>query len=158
MSKMVSIVGRGTGYDKVKTAAGDVWCVSSAFPLIKKICHVDLIFQLHKPNTWEEWLPDETDRVMVAFPSLYHQYPVDQMLTKYGPVFGSSISWMIALAIKEKYDTINLFGLDMATKQEYIDQRDTLFYMIGRAEASGINVVIPEESRIFFRDRIYGVM
>jgi uncharacterized protein YqgQ len=89
---------------------------------------------------------------------IYNIYPVEDMLKKYGPVFGSTVSWMIALAIEREYTIINLFGLDMATKQEYIDQRDTLFYMIGRAEAVGINVVIPEDSRIYFKDRIYGVM
>lgn len=158
MSKVLSIVGKAPGYDKVKTAEGDVWCVSSAFHLIEKMCNVDLIFNLHKPHTWEAWLPPEMERVMVAFPSLYLQYPVKEILKKYGPVFGSSISWMIALAIKEEYNIINLFGLEMATHQEYIDQRDTLFYMIGRAEALGIEVNIPEDSRIFFKDRIYGVM
>ena len=46
----------------------------------------------------------------------------------------------------------------MTTHTEYMDQRDTFFYMIGRAEALGIKVNIPEGSRAFFKDRIYGVV
>jgi len=155
--KVLNLVGKSSGYEKSFNAVGDVWCVSSVFDCLNPE-KVNLIFQLHKPDVWEDWLPEYKDKMIVAYPCLYQQYPVHKMLKKYGPVFGSTISWMIALAIEREYKIINLFGLDMASKQEYIDQRDTLFYWIGRAEAQGINVVIPEDSRIFFKDRIYGVM
>lgn len=155
--KVLNLVGKAPGYEKSFDAVGDTWCVSSVFTCLnaKK---VNLIFQIHKPEEWEEFLPEHKEKVIVAYPALYQQYPVHKLLKKYGPVFGSTVCWMLALAIEREYKIINMFGLEMASKQEYIDQRDTLFYMIGRAEAVGINVVIPEDSRIFFKDRIYGVM
>lgn len=156
--KVLNLVGKSPGYEKSFNAVGDIWCVSSVFNCLnpKK---VNLIFQLHNPDTWEPFIPEHKEKVIVGYPSVgYEQYPVHKMLKKYGPVFGSTASWMIALAIEREYNVINTFGLGMASKQEYIDQRDTFFYMIGRAEALGINVVIPEDSRIFFKDRIYGVM
>lgn len=157
--RIISIVGKSPGFDQVKEAEGDIWCVSSAFKQLEGICDVDLIFNLHKPDAFEKWLPEEYQRVCTAFPGPYRrQYPVKHMLDKYGPVFGSSISWMIALAIEEGYKRINIFGCDMATHIEYIDQRDTFFYMCGRAEALGIDIVIPESSRVFYKDRIYGVV
>lgn len=156
--KIVSLVGKSKGYEKSFSAEGDIWCVSSVFKCLSSK-KVNLIFQLHKPDDWEDWLKTYPEKVIVAFPSsAYQTYPVDAMVIKYGPVFGSTVAWMIALAIEREYNQINLFGLDMASKQEYIDQRDTVFYLIGRAEALGIKVKIPEDSRLFFKDRIYGVM
>lgn len=158
--KEVSIVGRSNGYEHSFKAEGEIWVVSSAFKLLHPD-KVDLIFQLHKPDVWESWLPEESERVVTAFPGKivkYRNYPVEYMLKKYGPVFGSSVSWMIALAIEEKFEKINIFGCDLASKEEYINQRDTFFYMCGRAEALGIEINIPEDSRSFYKDRIYGVM
>jgi len=155
--KPLSIVGRSAGFEKYLETEGAVWCVSSVFKQMYPD-KVDLIFNLHKPDAFEKWLPEEWQRVVIGFPGPYRQYPVQTMLNKYGPVFGSSIAWMIALAIEEGYEKINIFGCDMASKEEYIYQRDTFFYMVGRAEALGIEVSIPENSRTFFKDRIYGVM
>lgn len=156
--KILSIVGRSSGFEGyLKVDKTDVWCVSSVFEKMVPE-RVDLIFQLHKPEIWEKWLNNFSNKVITAFSDLYRIYPVEEMLNKYGPIFGSTVSWMLALAIKEGYNKIYLFGLDMASKEEYINQRDTLFYMIGRAEALGIEIIIPESSRIFFKDRIYGVM
>lgn len=154
-SNILSIVGRSIGYEGCYAIDGDTWVVSSIY---KKMIpdKVDLVFNLHKPEVFEQWLPK--DKAVTAFPFGENIYPVQEMLDKYGAVFGSSVSWMLALAIKMEYKTIYLFGLDMASKEEYINQRDTLYYMIGRAEALGINIIIPEESRIFFKDRIYGVL
>ena len=155
----VSIVGRGSGYNKVNEAGGTVWAVSSVFEKLSPD-KVDLIFQLHKPDVFEDWLPSQHDKVMTAFNMLgfYQLYPVDDILKKYGAVFGSTVAWMLALAIERGYEKINLFGLDMATRQEYVDQRDTVFYLIGRAEERGIQICIPEDSRLYFKDRIYGVL
>ncbi len=155
--KEVSIVGKSTGFEKYLEAEGDVWCVSSVFKDMDP-SKVQYIFQLHKPEVYESWLPGEFQRVFTAFPGPYRQYPVQFMLKKYGPVFGSSISWMIAKAIEDGYQKINIFGCDMASKEEYIYQRDTFFYMCGRAEAYGIEINIPQDSRTFFKDRVYGVM
>lgn len=157
--KEVSIVGKASGFDKVNEAEGDVWCVSSVFKKLDPE-KVDLIFQLHNPEFWEEWLPEMHEKTITAFnmQGFYKLYPVHDILKKYGAVFGSSVSWMLALAMERGYEKINLYGLDMASHQEYIDQRDTVFYLIGRAEERGIEVYIPENSRLFFKDRIYGVL
>lgn len=159
MDRSVSIVGKSPGYEKVfDTEDSIIWVVSSVFknPKIQPE-KVGLIFNMHKPEIFEDWLPKESRRAITAF-GPYQRYPVDYMFKKYGPVFGSSITWMIALAIEHGYKEINIFGCEMATQKEYIDQRDTFFYMVGRAEALGIKVNIPEGSRVFFKDRMYGVI
>lgn len=155
----VSIVGKSKGFEEYEKAGGHIWCVSSVFQQLKKN-KVDMIFNLHKPEIWEYWLPSEKARVVVAFPDLgfHNVYPVKKMLDKYGAVFGSSIAWMIALAIEMGYKKINIFGVDMGAKIEYIEQRDTFFYWCGRAEALGVEIFIPNSSRTFYKDRIYGVL
>lgn len=155
--KQVTLVGKTKGYEKSFDTEGDIWCVSSVFDCLNPD-KVDLIFQMHTPDTWEDWLQYHREKVIVAFPCSYQQYPILEMVNKYGSVFGSTIAWMLCLAIERGYERIKMFGLDMASKQEYIDQRDTVYYWIGRAEERGIEVVIPEDSRIFFKDRIYGVL
>ena len=155
--KTVALVGKAKGYEKSFNEEGGIWCTSSVFSCLNPD-KVDLIFQLHTPDTWENWLPRYKEKVIVAFPCDYQQFPAHEMIEKYGPVFGSTGAWMLALAIERGYERIKFFGFGMASKQEYIDQRDTLFYWIGRAEERGIEVIIPEDSRIFFKDRIYGVL
>lgn len=172
--KEVSIVGKSNGYKKALESPGEIWAVSSAFKLLPS-GRVKLIFNLHKPDVWEPWLEEESRRVMTAYPDREHgpdtgshspgyqhpgflQFPSKALFNKYGPVFGSTISWMMAFAIEQRYQKINIFGVDMATQEEYIDQRDTFFYMAGRAEERGIEIIIPEDSRTFFKDRMYAVM
>jgi len=159
--KSVSIVGRSPGFEQYEEIEGaHVWCVSSVFKQMdpKK---VTCIFNLHKPELFESWLPSEAKRAVTAHPGKlvnYRHFPANDLIKKYGAVFGSSISWMIAASIEQGYEEINIFGCDMGAHEEYMEQRDTFFYMVGRAEALGIKVNIPTTSRAFFKDRIYGVM
>lgn len=145
-----------SGYARAAERNCERWCVSTVY---KKLDFpVNRVFQLHQKDIWEDWLAVIEPEIVTVIPDLrFKIYPVQRMLAQYGPVFGSSIAWMMALAIDEKYDRINIYGVDMATRVEYMEQRDTFFYMCGRAEAVGIEVYIPEDSRTFFKDRIYGV-
>jgi len=158
MSKSLSIVGKSPGFEKYLEKEGaHVWCVSSVFKQMEQ-GRVTCIFNLHKPEAFENWMPEEAGRVVTAHPGKvvnYRYFPANDLLNKYGQVFGSSISWMIAAAIEQGYEEINIFGCDMATQTEYMEQRDTFFYWIGRAEAVGVKVNIPETSRAFFKDRVY---
>ena len=159
--RSLSIVGKSPGFEKyLEAEEAHVWCVSSVFKQMVPD-KVDFIFNLHKPELFESWLPEEYKRVVTAHKGVdvnYRYFPANDLLNKYGNAFGSSIVWMIAIAIEQGYREINIFGCDMATHEEYMDQRDTFFYMIGRAEALGIIVNIPETSRAFFKDRVYGVV
>lgn len=153
--KEVCIVGRGPGFEKCLDTPGEIWVVSTAFKQLPSD-RVNRIFNLHKPEAMESWLYEEAGRVVSVY-GPFHRFPANELVNKYGPVFGSSIAWMLALALEEGYEKIYITGADMATREEYIDQRDTVFYWIGRAEAAGVEVVIPPDSRLYFKDRIYGV-
>lgn len=61
--------------------------------------------------------------------------------------FNSSIAYAMALAISEKPETIGIWGVDMENEaEEFFYQRPNMEYMIGFAEGSGINVLIPDNS------------
>ncbi|NMD04081.1 MAG: hypothetical protein GYA71_12470, partial [Bacteroidales bacterium] len=54
--------------------------------------------------------------------------------------FTNSISYMIAYAIYKGYEKIELYGVDMSARDEYINQRGSVMYWIGFARAKGIEV------------------
>lgn len=76
-------------------------------------------------------------------------YPKDEMVRKHGPYFfTSSIAWMMALAIERKPDVIGLWGVDMATDEEYAHQRAGCHYFIEMAKRAGIQIVVPDGCKL----------
>ena len=76
-------------------------------------------------------------------------YPKERMVEKHGPYFfTSSIAWMMALAIEHEPDTIGLWGVDMASEEEYAHQRPGCHYFIEMAKRSGIEIVVPDGCRL----------
>lgn len=71
-------------------------------------------------------------------------------------LFASTFDYMIALAIHEKVDRILIYGFEMATSTEYAYQRDSGMILIGVAGGRGIDVVIPEESQLIPKLKLYG--
>lgn len=72
------------------------------------------------------------------------RYPLEYMVQKYGRVFSSSFSWMLAMAIEEQYTRIEIYGCDLASNTEYAEQRESTGYWIGLARGLGIEVFLPE--------------
>lgn len=60
------------------------------------------------------------------------------------PYLTSSISYMLALAIAERFEEIAVVGVDMAADSEYEIQRPGCEYLIGLALGRGIAVWLPE--------------
>lgn len=75
--------------------------------------------------------------------------------------YNNSISWMIAHAIYQGYQTIGVWGVDMALEgvhgqSEYGHQRPSVEYIIGVARGLGVEVVLPDESEICRSAFLYG--
>ena len=79
------------------------------------------------------------------------EYPVKEILEKFGGYFTNTISWMLCLAIKLQFKTIGLWGVDMAVssvlraQNEYSHQRPSCEYFIGMARGMGIEVIVPDQ-------------
>ena len=76
---------------------------------------------------------------------------------KFDPnAFGSSLSWMLALAITQMPDEIGLWGVDMAATEEYGPQKDGCLNLIQVARNLGIKVTTPPESDLLRPSPLYG--
>ena len=74
--------------------------------------------------------------------------------------FTCSIAYMIAYALYTENPsnlTIGLFGIDLANREEYREQRQCVLYWVGRAIQAGANVVISKNSALFGYTRMYGL-
>jgi hypothetical protein len=84
-------------------------------------------------------------------------YPMREMVQEFGPYFfTSSFSWMIALAISKGATEIGLYGIDMASRDEYILQRPGIYHFFNEAKKRGIKVFAPYESDIMQPPGLYG--
>ncbi len=94
---------------------------------------------------WEDIPPS------VAYPKeeLEKAFPDGQYQT-------SSISWMIALAMLEKFEEIHVYGVDMAQDTEWAEQRPACEYWIGLARGMGIKVYVPPTSDLLKAIGQYG--
>lgn len=75
------------------------------------------------------------------------RYPIEDICKYYGKpdnYFNSSASLMLALALAEnRFEQINIYGIDMKTDSEYERHRPAMHYLVGRAECSGVQLVLP---------------
>ena len=71
-------------------------------------------------------------------------YPIEAIKKKLETdYFTNSISYMIALAIYERFEEIHVYGVDMAQDSEYSDQRPSCEFFLGIAKGMGIKVHVP---------------
>ncbi len=130
---------------------------------------VDLWFELHSNLMWPEhesygkpyieWLKNQKFPIYMQDNGLVPQamsFPRDQMVEEFGDeFFTSSFAWMMALAISMGASEIALFGVDMASRDEYIQQRPGFYYFKREAIKRGIKVSAPHESDIMQSPALY---
>ncbi len=74
-------------------------------------------------------------------------YPLNRIIKKFGSdYFTDTMCYMLAYAIDKNYTEINLYGVDMADRIEYIWEKGGLEYWIGYARGKGIKVNISKGS------------
>jgi hypothetical protein len=130
---------------------------------------VDIWFELHSNLLWPEheaygkpyieWLKAQPfpvfmqDQTQVARATVF---PKNEMVALFGDsFFTSSFTWMMALAIARGATEISLYGIDMASRDEYIRQRPGFFFFKWLAEQRGIKVSAPHESDIMQAPALY---
>lgn len=93
------------------------------------------------------------------------KYPLDEILAEFGQYFvdpdhakyfTNTVSYMLALAIYEKFDEIHVYGVDMATASEYGAQKPSCEFWLGVALGRGIKIHIPAESDLLKTRFMYG--
>jgi hypothetical protein len=131
---------------------------------------VDLWFEIHGNLLWPEhksygepyieWLKKQTFPIYMQDNTLVPNatpFPKQEMVDKFGKdFFTSSFAWMMAKAISDGASEIALFGIDMASRDEYILQRPGFFFFRYLAQQAGIKVWAPNESDIMQPPGLYG--
>lgn len=147
------------------------WKIWSCSPGNQDIPRWDVWFEVHSNLLWPEcisygapyieWLKRQTGKV------IYMQdqnlvpnatpLPIQELTQEFGKYFfTSSFTYMIAMAIKAGATEIALFGIDMASKNEYILQRPGGHYFMQKAAERGIRVAVPYESDLAQPPPLYG--
>lgn len=75
--------------------------------------------------------------------------------TRREPYLTSSIGYMFALAIHERFDEIAVFGIDLNTQGEYAWQKPNAEFLLGLAAGRGLNIVIPDNCALL-KGNLYG--
>jgi len=71
--------------------------------------------------------------------------------------FTSSFAWMMAFAMKLGAKEIALYGIDMASRDEYILQRPGFFFFRYLASKRGVKISAPHESDIMQSPPLYAI-
>jgi hypothetical protein len=131
---------------------------------------IDAWFEIHSNFLWPEyrqygepylrWLNEQTFPVMAQDQTLIpraQQFPKKELIDKFGPFFfTSTFAWVMAYAIHVGVKEIGLYGVDMASRDEYILQRPGGHYFIQRAKEAGVKIHIPPESDLAQPPPLYG--
>lgn len=131
---------------------------------------IDAWFEIHGNMLWPEnkhygepylnWLRQQTFPIYMQSREWVPQaipLPIDELVAEFGPYFfTSSFSWMMAMAMKAGATEVALYGIDMASRDEYILQRPGAYYFFNEGRKRGIKFSAPYESDIMQPPMLYG--
>ena len=124
----------------------------------------------HKNNHWE-WLQEEHpfpiymlqtyDDVPGSVP-----YPLRKIQNelignfyrgeeKMEKLFSSTMNYQVALALYEKFERVEIFGIEMLGLGEYGYQRETMAFWMGKADGMGVDIWLPEPCSLLVQP-LYG--
>ena len=81
-----------------------------------------------------------------SYPGIIDQnsYPLDGIIKSFqSTYFTNTISYIIAYCLYVGAKELEIHGNDMTEQDEYINQRGSVLYWIGRAEGAGVKVTMP---------------
>lgn len=149
------------------------WTIAS-HPCARPSCgrEPDWYFDLHPPvcfqtqkkgwnPTYYTWLQRLQTPIFMqqAWPQIPMAvaYPLHRVTAEYRGFFSNHVAYLIALAMMEGVQKIGIFGCEYQKNSEYQHQRDSLIYWLGRAEQSGIELVLPtRDSGLLHPMTLYG--
>jgi len=83
-------------------------------------------------------------------------YPIKEVLGLFGDYLTNTISYMMALALMERFEEVHIYGVDMAVQSEYFYQRPSCEYFLGIMAGRGVKIVIPKDSDLLKTRFLYG--
>jgi hypothetical protein len=166
----ITLLGKAPGKEKIPKDVEHLWGVNDLILELPKLGLQPLTttFEMHDLDKHRNlpFIVDELKAFKEAgIPVITKQhydfvpncvpFPFDEMHCQY---FTSSIAYMIAYAIYKGADEIDLYGIQMATRVEFTNQRPCCEYWLGYAEGKGIKIFINRPSQLIFSPKgRYGV-
>lgn len=150
----------------------EIWGLNEEhfYPWMKR---ADRWFQMHKPEKWVpsdfEWMKENPLKIPIYLQFVHPEIPmsreyplkkvVDKYLSNYRRGDGrikyltSSFSYMLALALIEGYERVELYGFDMSVDYEYNTQKACAEFWMGIAHDR--EIYIPNKGQLLLGD-LYG--
>jgi hypothetical protein len=110
---------------------------------IRPAGHIEWLKKLAQTNP--VYLQAEPD---ASWPVNAKRFPIETVESKFGTYWASGPSYMVALAILEGFTEIHVYGIHLATEQEYREQRPNFEMLLGIARGLGITVVMADRSPV----------
>lgn len=169
--KKIALIGTAPSSRMLAPFGDPSWTIWACSPGNQNILpRADAWFELHGNLHWPEcqsyglpyieWLKRLTIPVYMQDKNYVPHaivFPKEEMVKEFGrDFFTSSFAWMMAFAITQGAKEIALYGIDMASRDEYILQRPGFYFFRHMAEQRGIKVSAPNESDIMQPPGLYG--
>jgi hypothetical protein len=171
MGPRVAIIGTAPSSRMLAPFNDPTWKIWGCSPGNKDVLpRADAWFEVHGNLLWPEcesygrpyiaWLNQQKFPVFMQDQSVVPAaipFPKDQLVQEFGPFFfTSSFAWMGAFAILLGAKEVAMYGIDMASREEYIQQRAGGQYLIVEGARRGVKVWAPYESDIMQPPGLYG--
>jgi len=168
----VALVGTAPSSRMLAPFNDQSWKIWGCSPGNMKILpRVDAWFEIHSNLMWPEhqsygepyiaWLKTLNVPVYMQDQSQVPNaitFPWRELIVEFGEdFFTSSFTWMMAFAMKQGAAEIALYGIDMASRDEYILQRPGFFFFRHLARQRGVKVTAPNESDIMQSPPLYAI-
>lgn len=166
----VALIGTAPSSRLLAPFGDPTWQIWACSPgNMNQLSRFDTWFELHSNLLWPEhesygrpyieWLKTVKQPVYMQDAVLVPnatRFPKDELVDQFGDeFFTSSFAWMMALAIRMGASEIALYGIDMASRDEYIRQRPGFYHFKREAMKAGIKVSAPHESDIMQSPPLY---
>ena len=167
----IALIGTAPSSRMMAPFSDPSWQIWSCSPgNMNTLPRVNAWFEIHGNLLWPEnkhygepyieWLKKQPFPVYMQDQSLVPNaivFPKDEMVKQFGgDFFTSSFAWMMAYAMHVGAKEIALYGIDMASRDEYILQRPGFYFFKYMAQTKGIKVTAPNESDIMMPPGLYG--
>lgn len=168
--KKIAIVGFAESTRHLAPYDDDEWEIHAMNQLYRHIPRATVWWEMHQradfladqvPGTdYLQWLKESPIPIYMIekFSDIPKsvRYPIEDMVQHFGDYFYSTISYMLAHAIVGGFETIGVWGIDLAHDSEYEYQKPSAEYLLGIARGLGIKLVIPPQSALLRGQYRYG--
>lgn len=166
--RKIIILGTGAGWERAPfgKANCEFWGLQGHFQTGKEFQRV---YEFHSAKELDslgmqkpqgDWMFKNVTHIHPTLAKCFPEakiFDFEKYIKKYGrPVFRCSISWMLAEAIEEKPDVIEIYGVTLSGKEEYRGQKPSVAAFVLAARTLGIKVYIDREDELFSCPWVYG--